>query len=132
MAFRRPRKSLKPKRPTSVRSGPNRGKRHTFHLSLTADEVQQLREAAAAEVRSISNYVVHLVAKDLARDLRKERLSRRASPPLGRPDDKRTSYSVSVELPSQEHRKLYCRARDERRRMSSYVTKVVLEGLRSS
>jgi len=51
---------------------------HTFHLSLTADEVQQLREAAAAEVRSISNYVAHLIARDVARDLRKEKSKKRA------------------------------------------------------
>jgi hypothetical protein len=102
-------------------------RRFILHLSLTPDEVHRLREAAAAEVRFISNYVAHLIAKDLARDLRKERATRRARPALGQPDDKRTSYDVSVELPSQEYRKLRCRARDERSRMSSYVAKVVLE-----
>jgi hypothetical protein len=74
MPVQRPRKSLgKLQRPASVRSGATRGKRYTFHLSLTAGEVKKLREAAAAEVRSIGNYVAHLIAKDLARDLRKER-----------------------------------------------------------
>jgi hypothetical protein len=37
------------------------------------------------------------------------------------------TYSVRVVLTSRRYR----RARDERRRMSSYVTKVVLEGLRN-
>jgi hypothetical protein len=100
MAARRPRKSLKPKRPASVQSEGTRGKRHTFHLSLTPDEVERLREAAAAEVRSIGNYVAHLIAKDLARDLRKEGSSRRSQAPLAQPDDKRTTYSVRVVLTS--------------------------------
>jgi hypothetical protein len=87
------------------------------------------RQRARGESGQVACSWENVVQRNLARDLRKERSSRRSQAPLAQPDDKRRTYSVRVVLTSPEHRRLYRRARADRRKMSSYVTKVALERL---
>ncbi len=61
-------------------------------LSLTASEIRELKARAAADLRTISNYVSVLVVEEL------KRKGRRRSPAGARPGDKRRFYALQLYL----------------------------------
>ena len=92
---------------------------------LTRTEIRDLRAKAAAHLRSVPNYVSSLVLQDLQR---KRSVAR--SNPLGQLDDKRAPFYTSVQVTAVETRKLQAKARAERRSLSNYVAKLIVEALR--
>lgn len=90
---------------------------------LTRAEVRQLKARAKADLRSISNYVGHLVAQDL------KRAGGQGSgdPPAG--GGKREPYSIALYLTASERRQLEAKAAADRRSVSGYVGKLILGAL---
>ncbi len=88
--------------------------------ALTAGEVRELKARAAADLRSVSNYVSFLVVEEL------KRKGRRRSPAGARPGDKRRFYAVQLYLTSAERKRLEAAAKAERRSVSGYVGRVVV------
>ncbi len=95
-------------------------------MSLTRAESQRLEVNAAADLRSVSNYVSLLVVEDLQRAHR----PRRRNTAAAKPGDRRATYDVAVQITAAEKQKLQARARAEMRSVSNYVAKLVLGELR--
>ncbi len=89
-------------------------------LALTPREVRDLKARAAADLRTISNYVSFLVVEEL------KRKGRRRSPAGARPGDKRRFYALQLYLTATERKRLEAAARAERRSLSSYVGRVIV------
>ena len=70
-----------------------------FHVSLllTRAEIKQLQARAAAELRSVGNYVGKVIVDDLRRT-RTKRRSSKARKPLGEPGDRRVGYDLTIQL----------------------------------
>ncbi len=100
---------------------------HRFHaqLSLTRSEIAQVEAAAAADLRSVGNFVSKLVVEALRRSA-----GRRRASPTAKPGDQRVAYGVRIWLRPAQKKKLDGQARAEMRSMGTYVTKLVLEYLR--
>ena len=92
--------------------------------ALTRSEVRELKARAAADLRTISNYVSYLVVEDL------KRKGRRRSPAGAKPGDKRRFYALQLYLTVTERKRLEARAKAERRSLSGYVGRVIVAGLR--
>ncbi len=99
--------------------------RFTAGLSLTRAESQRLEANAAADLRSVSNYVSRLVVEDL----RRAHSTRRRSTTAAKPGERRVTYDVAVQITAPEKKKLQARARAEMRSVSNYVAKLVLGDL---
>jgi hypothetical protein len=70
----------------------------------------------AADVRSISNLVTHLVL---------ESLKRRRIGPEANPRERRSPYAIPLYLTAAGRKRLEARARAERRSLSGYVARVI-------
>ena len=81
------------------------------------------RGRAAANVRSISNYVSYLVVEEL------KRKGRRRLPAAARPGDKRRFYAVQLYVRVAERKRLEAAAKAERRSVSGYVGRVIVAEL---
>ncbi len=99
--------------------------RFTAALSLTRAESQRLEANAAADLRSVSNYVSRLVVEDQ----RLTQRTRRRSTVAAKPGERRVTYDVAVYITAAEKQQLRAGAWAEMRTVSSYVTKLVLENL---
>ncbi len=99
--------------------------RFTAETHLTRREIQQLEATAAADLRSISNYVSLLVVEHL----RRKHQTRRRAAAGANPGERRVSYDIAVQIGPAEKKKLQARARAEMRSVSKYVTKLVIEDL---
>ena len=99
--------------------------RFTAALSLTRAESQRLEANAAADLRSVSNYVSRLVVDDLQR----AHGTRRRSAAAAKPGDRRATYDVNVYITAPEKKELQALAMADMRTVSSYVTQLVLEDL---
>ncbi len=117
----RPRRAGKPKR--TIRAG--KQVRFTAGSSLSRAESQRLEANAAADLRSVSNYVSRLVVEDLRRD----RKTRRRAAAVVKSGERRVTYEVAVQITAGEKKKLQARARAEMRSVSNYVAKLVIEDL---
>ena len=83
---------------------------------------------AAAEARSVANYVAFLLAQPL-----KGQGRRKLRPlPATRPGDDRVSYGIAVPLTPDQRAELQAKAQKQMRSVSSYVALVIAENLRSS
>jgi len=78
---------------------------------LTRSEIRQLRERAAADMRSIGNYVAFLVIQDL-RDQRRSGGRRGRAPS---PSDRRAAYAIRLMLTVDQKALFEARARDQAR-----------------
>lgn len=100
--------------------------RFSAEAQLTRAEIQQLKAKAAADLRSISNYVSKLVVEHL----RRAKHTRKRGAPVANPGDRRASYHIAIQISPAEKKKLQARARAEMRSVSNYVAKLVIEDLR--
>ncbi len=121
MPRRKPTKSLRPK--------PARPKvRIHTTPKLTRSEFEKLQARAAAEMRSVANYVAVLVVQPL-----KGKGRRKLRPlPATRSGDDRVSYGIAVPLTPDQRAELEAKAQTQMRSVSSYVALVIAESLRSS
>jgi hypothetical protein len=94
-----------------------------LHLRLTKSESKQLEAQAAADLRSMGSYIGQVIIADLARK------HSRGKPTKAKPEDKRVEYAVGPMITIPEREKLLQRVAAERRSLSSYVTRLVLEAL---
>ncbi len=125
MSARNTRPRRKPISRRNRSTGAIGGRRFHAQLSLTRSEIARVEAAAAADLRSVGNFVSKLVVEALRRSAGR----RRASPPA-RPGDQRVAYGVRIWLTAAQKKKLDTQARAEMRSMGTYVTKLVLEYLR--
>ena len=120
MARRKPTKTLWPK--------PVEPKVRIHTPKLTRSEFEKLEARAAAEMRSVANYVAYLVAQPL-----KGKGRRKLRPlPAARPGDERVSYGIAVPLTPDQKDELEARAQKQMRSVSSLVALVIVENLRGS
>jgi hypothetical protein len=96
-----------------------------FGPQLTRSEIRQLREKAAADMRSIGNYVGFLVIQDL----RDQRRSAGSSGRAPSPSDRRAAYAIRIMLTVDQKALLEAKANDQVRSVSSYVAKLIVEDL---
>ncbi len=113
--------------PAKPRPKPTRLVRLRVDLQLTAAEARALEARAAGDSRSVSNLVEWVIAKELARRPRRAR-----KPQDANPRQERRAYHVGPFLTIPERRELEKRAGTERRSLSGYVTRLVLEELGKS
>ncbi len=93
---------------------------------LTTSEVRELKARAAADLRSISNYVSFLVVEEL------KRKGRTRSPAGVKPGEKRKPYAIVMYLTATERRRLEAAVRAERRSVSGLVARVIAAELARS
>ena len=90
---------------------------------LTQAEARELEAQAAADFRSVGNYVAWLIAQN-------QRAKRQArSRTKAKPGDKRVGYSINVPITIPDRRELEERARAELRSLSGYVARLIVEDL---
>ena len=111
------------KKPTKRRDQPQLT-RLGLAPALTTAEVRELKTRAAADMRTISNYVSHLVVEEL------KRKGRRRSPAGAKPGDKRRFYALQLYLTVTERKRLEAAAKADRRSVSGYVARVIAAELR--
>ena len=87
---------------------------------LTREEARELEARAAADFRSVGNYVAWLIAQDRSAK-RKARRQTKA-----KPEDEREGYSINVPITIPDRRELEERARKELRSLSGYVAKLIV------
>ncbi len=93
---------------------------------LTRSEFEKLEARAAAEARSVANYVAYLVVQPL-----KGQGRRKLRPlPATRSGDDQAVYEIAVPLTPDQRAELEARAQKQMRSMSSYVALVIAENLR--
>ncbi len=93
---------------------------------LTREEIRKLQKRAAADLRSVANYVTYLITQDLQGKRRSKR------PTSAKPGDKRVGYNLVVPITIPDRRELEERARKELRSLSGYVARVIVEDLTAS
>ena len=121
MTRRKPTKTLLPK-PVE-----RKVRIHTTR-KLTRREFEKLEARAAAEMRSVANYVAFLVVQPpKGKGRRKLR-----SLPANHSGDERISYGIAVPLTPDQKAELEAKAQKQMRSMSSYVALVIAENLRGS
>ena len=106
------------------RKRPTKQVRLKVALLLTADEIARLESRAAGEVRSVANYIAWVIQQHLDSKPKKAGKPRDADPGV-----ERVSYEVGPFLTLPERRELEKRAAGERRSVSNYVTRLVVEAL---
>ncbi len=120
-ARRKPTKTLRPKpskRKVRIHTTPK----------LTRSEFEKLQARAAAEMRSVANYVAFLVVQPL-----KVKGRRKLRPlPATRPGDERVSCEIAIPLTPDQRAELEANAQKQMRSMSSYVALVIAENLQGS
>ena len=84
---------------------------------LSAREVRELRARAVADMRTVSNYLSHLVVGSLKR----KRIG-----PEADPTEERRYYHVQLFLTANERKRLEARAAVERRSVTGYVARVIV------
>ncbi len=121
MARRKPTKTLRPKpvkRKVRIHTTPK----------LTRSEYEELQSRAAAELRSVPNYVAFLVVQHLRGNGR-----RKLRPlPASRSGDARIAYEIAVPLTPHQRAELNAKAQKQMRSVSSHVALVIAENLRGS
>ncbi len=95
------------RKPTRRGTKPHNLTRLGLAPALTASEVRELKARAAADLRTISNYVSYLVVEELRRK------GRRRSPAGARPGDKRRFYDLQLYLTATERKRLEAAAKAE-------------------
>ncbi len=125
MSARKTRSRRKPIPRRNRSTGTVGARRFHAQLSLTRSEIAQVEAAAAADLRSVGNFVSKLVVEALSRSAGR----RRANPPA-KPGDQRVAYGVRIWLTTAQKKRLDAQARAEMRSMGNCVTKLVLEYLR--
>ncbi len=125
MTARKTRPRPKPVRRRNRSTGASGARRFHAQRSLTRSEIAPLEAAAAADLRSVGNFVSKLTVEELLRSARR----RRTNPPA-KPGDQRVAYGVRIWLTAAQKKKLDAQARAQMRSMGTYVTKLVLEYLR--
>ncbi len=114
-------RTRKARKPTAKQ--PTRQVRLRLSLPLTREEAKRLEARAAGEVRSVANYVSWVIAEALGSQRRRQR-SLDANP-----REKRSGYDVGLMLTIPEREELRRRAEAERRSLSNYVARLVVEAL---
>ena len=122
MAERRPRK-----KPTKTLRPPPRKLRLRVSPHLTEQETRRLKARAKANLRSIADYVSRLIEVDLRK--RSSRTTGRAVRGAG-PNDRRAAYEIGMMLTVEQRQRIEAKAEHEGRSLSSYVTRVIVEGAR--
>ena len=119
MARRKPTKTLRPK--------PARPKvRIHTTPKLTPSEFEKLQARAAAEMRSVANYVAFLVVQHMRGNGR-----RKLRPlPATRSGDDQAVYEIAVPLTPDQKAELDAKAQKQMRSVSSYVALVIADNLR--
>ena len=92
-------------------------------LNLTQAEIRKLEEQAAADLRSVADFVYRQVIQDM------ERKKSTPGETRARPGDKRSGYPVGLSVSARERRAIQKRAEEEGRSLSNYLTVVVLRAL---
>ena len=90
-------------------------------LLLTQPEIERLEARAAGEIRPVGNYVAWVIERHLAAKP-KARKPRDADP-----SEERLAYDAGPFLTVPERRELERRAAAERRSVSGYVTRLVVD-----
>lgn len=90
--------------------------------------MKRLQARAKADLRSISESVVLLVEEDLRR--RSTKANRRVRG--AGPDDQRARYQINLTLTAEQRKRIGARAERERRLISNYVARVLVEALARS
>ncbi len=90
---------------------------------LTPAEARGLEARAAADFRSVGNYVAWLIAQDLSAKRKARRQTK------VKPSDKRVGYSINAPITIPDRRELEERARKELRSLSGYVARLIVEDL---
>ena len=86
---------------------------------LSAREIRALRERAAADLRTLANYVSYLVCESLSKP--------EVSNPAGvDPREKRKPFTVKLDLTAAERKQLEARAKAERRSLSGCVFRSIV------
>ena len=130
-----------PPSPTAITTAPRRSSASTLrpkparpkvriHTTpkLTPSEFEKLQARAAAEMRSVANYVAFLVVQPL-----KGQGRRKLRPlPATRPGVDRVSYEIAIPLTPDQRAELEAKAQKQMRSVSSYVALVIAENLRGS
>ena len=88
---------------------------------LTPAEARGLEARAAADFRSVGNYVAWLIAHDLSAKRKTQRQTK------AKPGDEREGYSINAPITIPDRRELEQRARKELRSLSGYVAKLIVE-----
>ncbi len=114
-------RTRKARKPTAKQ--PTRQVRLRLSLPLTRENAKRLEARATGDVRSVANYVSWVIADSLGSQRRRQR-SLDANP-----REKRTGYDVGLMLTSPEREELRRRAEAERRSLSNYVARLVVEAL---
>ncbi len=90
-------------------------------MLLTRDEVRELKQRAAADGRSIAQYVAVLLIEDLRKGKPVIRTSHRGRKP--------EAYEVNLPIGPLSRSKLEVRAKAEVRSLSGYVARVIVKDL---
>ncbi len=90
---------------------------------LTPAEARGLEARAAADFRSVGNYVAWLIAQDLSAKRKTQRQTK------AKPGDEREGYSINAPITIPDRRELEERARKELRSLSGYVARLIVENL---
>ncbi len=114
-------RTRKARKPTAKQ--PTRQVRLRLSLPLSREEAKRREARAAGVVRSVANFVSWVIAETLGSQRRRQR------PLNANPREKRTGYDVGLMLTIPEREELRRRAEAERRSLSNYVARLVLEAL---